>query len=250
MAFLEIQSLSRKFGNAWALDEVTLSIREGEITSLIGPNGAGKTTFYNVITGKLRASSGAVIFKGEDITNLPPHKVWKKGISRSFQITNIFMDQTVLENIRSALIVHTGKSMKWFKPINRYKDLPEKCMHFLRLLGLEDKKDALCSEISHGDMRIVEMGIVLASEPDLLFLDEPTAGMDPEETRKMIKLMKELYENTGTTFFITEHDMNVVFSISHRIIVLHQGQVLADGSPEEISNNEEIKKAYLGGFLE
>jgi branched-chain amino acid transport system ATP-binding protein len=228
---------------------VTLSIREGEITSLIGPNGAGKTTFYNVLTGKFRSTSGTVIFKGEDITNLPPHRIWKKGISRSFQITNIFSEQTVFENIRSALIVHTGKSMKFLNRIGHFNDLPKKCMHILRLVGLEEKKDMLCNAISHGDMRIVEIGIVLASEPELVFLDEPTAGMNPEETKKMVKLTKELFEHTGTTFLITEHDMNVVFSISHRIIVLDHGQILADGSPEEIRENEEVKKAYLGGFL-
>lgn len=250
MAILEIKKLSKNFGHVAALSNVTLSIKEGEITSLIGPNGAGKTTFYNVVTGKFLPSSGSITFQGEDITKLPPHKIWKKGISRSFQITNIFKTLTVLENIRSALIVHEGQSLNFFKPIDFFDDLYEKSMQILKLIGLEDQKDLPCQVISHGDMRIVEVGIVLASEPKLVFLDEPTAGMNPEETKKMVRLTKDLFETTGTTFFLTEHDMNVVFSISHRIIVLNYGRILADGTPEEIRQNEDVKQAYLGGFKE
>ncbi len=247
MAILEIENLTKKFGHVAALSNVTLSIRDGEITSLIGPNGAGKTTIYNVVTGKFPPTSGRIIFKGEDITGLPSFTVWRKGISRSFQITNVFKTLTVLENIRTALIVHLGKSLQFFKPIDHYDDLYEKTLHILKLIGLEDKKDLPCQEISHGDMRIVEVGIALASEPELIFLDEPTAGMNPEETRRMVDLIKELFETTGTTFFITEHDMNVVFSVSNRIIVLNYGEILADGTPEEIHQNEDVKRAYLGG---
>lgn len=248
MAILEIKSLSKHFGHVAALNNVTLSIRHGEITSLIGPNGAGKTTFYNVVTGKFPPTSGSILFKGEDITGLPPFKIWKKGISRSFQITNIFKRLTVIENIRSALIIYTGRSLNFFKPVDYFDDLYEKSLHILKLIGLEDKKDLPCHAISHGDMRIVEVGIVLASEPQLVFLDEPTAGMNPEETRRMVDLIKELFQTTGTTFFLTEHDMKVVFSISHRVIVLNYGIILADGTPEEIRRNEEVRRAYLGGY--
>lgn len=247
MAILEIENLTKKFGHVAALSNVTLSIRDGEITSLIGPNGAGKTTVYNVVTGKFPPTSGRIIFKGEDITGLPSFTIWRKGISRSFQITNVFKTLTVLENIRTALIVHSGKSLQFFKPIVHYDDLHEKTLHILKLIGLEDKEDLPCQEISHGDMRIVEVGIALANEPELIFLDEPTAGMNPEETRRMVDLIKELFETTGTTFFLTEHDMNVVFSISNRIIVLNYGEILADGTPEEIRQNKEVKRAYLGG---
>jgi branched-chain amino acid transport system ATP-binding protein len=250
MAILEIKNLSKNFGHVAALSDINLSIKEGEITSLIGPNGAGKTTFYNVVTGKFPPSSGNIHFKGEDITKLPPYKVWRKGISRSFQITNVFKTLTVLENIRSALIVHMGKSLNFFKPIDYLDDLYEKSLQILKLIGLEDQKDMPCQAISHGDMRIVEVGIVLASEPKLVFLDEPTAGMNPEETKIMVKLIKDLFETTSTTFFLTEHDMNVVFSISHRIIVLNYGKILADGTPEEIRQNEAVKQAYLGGYKE
>jgi len=248
MDILEIKKLSKNFGHVAALSDVTLSIKEREITSLIGPNGAGKTTFYNVITGKFPPSSGSIIFQGEDITKLPPYKVWQKGISRSFQITNIFKTLTVLENIRSALIVHKGESLNFFKPVDYFNDLYEESLHILKLIGLEDQKDMPCQAISHGDMRIVEIGIVLASEPKLVFLDEPTAGMNPEETKRMVKLIKDLFETTGTTFFLTEHDMNVVFAISQRIIVLNYGKILADGTPEEIRQNDQVKQAYLGGY--
>jgi branched-chain amino acid transport system ATP-binding protein len=249
MAILEIKNLTKNFGHVVALGNVSLSIREKEISSIIGPNGAGKTTFYNVLTGKFPPSSGTVLFKGKDITSFPPYKVWKMGISRSFQITNIFKTLTVLENIRSALIVHHGKNLNFFKPIDRFHDLYERSVQILKLIGLEKQKDMPCQAISHGDMRIVEIGIVLASEPELVFLDEPTAGMNPEETRKMVELIKELFATTGTTFILTEHDMNVVFSISHRIVVLNYGEILADGTPEEIRGNEEVRKAYLGGFI-
>ena len=250
MSLLEINNLSKNFGHVAALSHVTLSIRKGEITSLIGPNGAGKTTFYNVITGKFPPSSGRIIFQGEDITHFPPYRVWRKGISRSFQITNIFKTLTVFENIRSALMIHMGKSLNFFKPIDYFDELYEKSLKILRLIGLEEQKDLSCQAISHGDMRIVEVGVVLASEPKLVFLDEPTAGMNPEETKRMVRLIQDLFETTGTTFFLTEHDMNVVFSISHRIIVLNYGRILADGPPEEIRQNEEVKQAYLGGYKE
>ena len=246
MAILEVQNLSKNFGHVAAIRNVTLSI-EDEITSLIGPNGAGKTTFYNLITGKFPPSSGKIIFKGEDITRLPAYKIWRKGIARSFQITNIFKRLTVLENIRTAIISYTGRSLNFFKPINYFEDLNKMSMDVLRLIGLEEVKNVPCHALSHGDMRIVEVGIALASRPAIIFLDEPTAGMSPEETRKMVDLIQDLYRKTGTIFFITEHDMNVVFSISHRIIVLHHGEILADGAPEEIRKNEEVKKAYLGG---
>lgn len=248
MGILDIENLTKNFGHVQALSSVTLSIEEGGITSLIGPNGAGKTTFYNVVTGRFPPSSGTIMFKGEDITGLPPFKVWQKGISRSFQITNIFKTLTVLENVRSAFIVHLGQSLNFFKPIDYFDDLYERSMEILRLVGLEDQADMPCDAISHGDMRVVEMGIVLASEPELVFLDEPTAGMTPVETVRMVNLIKELHQKTGTTFFLTEHDMSVVFSVSDRIVVLDRGALLADGKPEDIRHNAEVKRAYLGGL--
>ena len=246
MVILETQNLTKYFGKLVALNGVNLCVKEKEITSLIGPNGAGKTTFYNVITGRFPPSSGYVLFKGKNINSLPSHKILKRGIARSFQITNIFTELTILQNIRSAIIAQSIMRMNLFQHVDSSNTLYENSMDVLRLLGLEQKKDISCSKLSHGDMRTVDIGIALASHPDLVFLDEPTAGMTPEETKRMVDLIKGLSKQTKTTFFITEHDMNVVFYISDRIIVLHQGQILADGTPEEIRTNLKVKEAYLG----
>jgi branched-chain amino acid transport system ATP-binding protein len=250
MFILETRELTKSFGRLAALYKLNLKIKAEEITSLIGPNGAGKTTFYNVVTGRFPPSSGYVFFKGENITGFPPHRILKRGIARSFQITSIFMDLSVLNNIRASVIARSGARMNVLRRVGSFDSLYEGSMEILRFLGLEDKRDVLCSKLSHGDMRTVDIGIALACKPDLIFLDEPTAGMTPEETRKMVGLIKKLSEQTKTTFFVTEHDMNVVFSISDRIIVLHQGQVLADGTPKEIRDNGEVKKAYLGGLTD
>ena len=247
---LETRDLTRFFGKLAALNKVNLAINEREVTSLIGPNGAGKTTFYNAITGRFVPSSGRILFKGKDITGLPPHKIVKRGIARSFQITTIFKELTVLENVRSAVIARSAARMNVFKSVNSYGALYEESMRYLRLVGLEEKKDELCSTLSHGDMRVVEIGITLASEPDLVLLDEPTQGMTPEETKRMVNLIKELSRETKTTFFIIEHDMNVVFSISDRIVVLYYGSILADGPPEAIRANIKVKEAYLGGLTD
>lgn len=245
---LETKELTKNFGKLVALDRVTLAIREKKITSVIGPNGAGKTTFFNVITGRFPPSSGYFFFRGNDITNLHPYEIVKRGIARSFQITNIFNDLTVLENIRSAVIARSTIRMNFFKHVNSFNSLYERSMYFLKLVGLEEKKDFSCSALPHGDRRTVEIGIALASQPSLIFLDEPTAGMTPEESKKMVNLIKNLSEQTETTFLIIEHDMNIVFSISDRIIVLHYGQILADGTPDQIRTNYKVKEAYLGGL--
>jgi len=247
---LETQNLTKYFGKLAALNGINLSIREKEITSLIGPNGSGKTTFYNVTTGRFRPSSGRIFFRGKDVAGLPPHKILKLGIARSFQITNIFADLTVFQNIRSAVIAQSVTRMIFFKHVDSFANVREKSLNILKLLSLEENRDAPCSKLSYGDIRKVEIGIALASQPDLFFLDEPTAGMTPEETKKMVDLIRDLSEQTETTFFITEHDMNVVFSISDRIIVLSRGQVLADGTPEEIRTNSKVKEAYLGGLTD
>jgi len=247
---LETEELTKYFGNLPAIKGVNLTINEKEVTSLIGPNGAGKTTFYNLITGRFPPSSGRILFKGKDITGFPPHKILKRGLARSFQITSIFNELTVLENVRSAVIAQSTARMNLFKHVNSFGSLYEKSMEYLKLIGLEDKINLLCSTLSHGDRRTVEIGITLASDPDLILLDEPTAGMTPEETKKMVNLIKDLSKQTKTTFFIIEHDMNVVFSISDRIIVLYYGEILADGAPDQIRVNQKVKEAYLGGLTD
>ncbi len=243
---LETRNLSRYFGQMAALSNISLSIREKEITSLIGPNGAGKTTFYNVITGRFPPSSGKILFKDKDITGLAPHQIVKRGVGRSFQITSIFSGLTVLENVRAAVIARSSARMNLFTPVESSRSLYEQSMRYLELIGLADKKDDVCSILSHGDMG-VEIGITLATEPDLILLDEPTEGMTPEETKRMVNLIRDLSNRTETTFFIIEHDMNVVFSISDRIVVLYYGSILADGAPDEIRSNRKVKEAYLGG---
>jgi len=247
-AILETKDLTRYFGNVAALDNINLVINKDQITSLIGPNGAGKTTFFNALTGRFKPSSGRILFKGKDITGLPPHKIIPKGLARSFQITSIFKELTVLENIRAAVIARSTARMNLFKNVGSFSLLYEQSMHYLKLVGLEDKKDMPCKTLSHGDMRTIEVGMTLASDPDLILLDEPTQGMTPEETKRMVDLIKELSKKTKTTFFLIEHDMNVVFSISDRIVVLYYGNVLADGSPDEIRANHKVKEAYLGGL--
>lgn len=248
-ALLEVKALTKEFGRFRALDHVSLAIEEGELTALVGPNGAGKTTFYNVVTGKFPPNAGRVLFKGEDITGWPPYRITCNGLARSFQITNIFSGLTVLENFCIALLAYTGKSWNAFRHIDKDRDLHKEALQLVALMRLEGQKDLPCNTLSHGDRRRVEIGLALATKPELVLLDEPTTGMNPEETQEMVELIRSLADRMGTTFFLTEHDMDVVFSISERIIVLHQGCVLADGRPEEIRNNGAVQEAYLGGLV-
>ncbi len=244
---LEVRDLTKNFGSFQAVSGVSLKVEKGELTSLIGPNGAGKTTFYNMLSGKFPPSSGQILFEGRDITGLPPHRVARIGIGRSFQITNIFSRMTVLQNILSALIAHYGKGTSFFSPYWKDKKLVSEAEQILDSLGLLPFSDVPTSQLAYGDKRLVEIGIVLANSPRLVLLDEPTAGMTPEETDRMIALIHRLASETETTFFLTEHDMKVVFSVSQKIYVLHQGSLLASGTPEEIRGDPRVQEAYLGG---
>ncbi len=246
---LEVKNLTKHFGKFQAVTGVSLTVEKGELTALIGPNGAGKTTFYNMLSGKFPPTSGKIFFEGRDITGAPPHKIARMGIGRSFQITNIFTSMTVMENILSALIAHHGAGTSFFAPARKNKKLLEEGSKILESLGLTPYADMPTTQLSYGDKRLVEIGIVLANSPRLVLLDEPTAGMTPEETERMIELIHHLADETDTTFFLTEHDMKVVFSVSKKIYVLHQGSLLAAGSPEEIQKNPEVRKAYLGGEI-
>jgi branched-chain amino acid transport system ATP-binding protein len=249
-AILEVRNLGRSFGKFQALNDVSLALETGRLCALIGPNGAGKTTFYNVVSGRYRPTSGKVLFEGLDISGWPSHRLVGLGLLRSFQITNIFPALTVLENVLVPLVVHHGRSFSCLESIGKRRDLADEAEKVLERVGLTGQSTRVVSTLAYGDKRLIEIAIVLARRPRLVLLDEPTAGMNPEETDRMIGLIKELSEGSDTTFFITEHDMKVVFSVAERIFVLNQGSLLADGTPEEIRANPEVKKAYLGGSLD
>jgi branched-chain amino acid transport system ATP-binding protein len=246
---LRTEKLRKYFGVVSAADDVDLQIEEGVLTSVIGPNGAGKTTLINLLTGNIPADSGKVFFCDEDITHLPIHKRVKRGICRSFQIMNIFSKLTVLENLQIPILSQMNRSLSFFRPVDRHADVNERVEKLMKEIGLFEKKDLLAGTLSHGDQRLLEIGLAMAPEPKLLFLDEPTAGMNPVERVKILENIRRLSRERQSTFVIVEHDMDIVFSLSDRIIVLHRGQILADGNPGEIRQNEDVRKVYLGEEL-
>jgi branched-chain amino acid transport system ATP-binding protein len=244
--FLRTEKLRKYFGVVSAADDIDLQIDEGVLTSIIGPNGAGKTTVINLLTGNVLADSGKIFFYNEEITRLPTHKRVKKGICRSFQIMNIFSKLSVFENLQIPVLSLLNQSLSFFKPVRRHTDANERVEKLLNEIGLADKKDLPAGTLSHGDQRLLEIGLAMAPEPKLLFLDEPTAGMNPVERVKVLENIRRLSREKHSTFVIVEHDMDIVFSLSDRIIVLHRGQILADGMPDEIKQNEDVRKVYLG----
>jgi branched-chain amino acid transport system ATP-binding protein len=243
---LEANDIRRTFGGFVAVDGVSLAIREGEVAALIGSNGAGKTTFYNIISGRLTPSAGTVRFRGRNITGLPPHRIARLGIGRSFQITNIFAELTVTENVSLALVARGGQSLVLWRRVAADAALRRRAVAVLERLGIGALADQRAGTLSYGDKRLVELAIVLAGEPTLVLLDEPTAGMTPEETHVVVRLIRDLAEAGPYTFFITEHDMEVVFGLAERVFVMHRGQLLAQGTPEEIRMNPDVRAAYLG----
>jgi branched-chain amino acid transport system ATP-binding protein len=243
---LEAKNVRRTFGAFVAVDGVSLTIREGEVAALIGSNGAGKTTFYNIVSGRLAPSSGTVWFRGRDITGLPPHRISRLGIGRSFQITNIFAELTAVENVSLALVAHLGQGLVLWRRVAADTELRRRALEVLERLGIAALADRRAGTLSYGDKRLLELAIVLAGDPTLVLLDEPTAGMTPEETQAVVRLIRHLAETGPYTFFITEHDMEVVFGLAQRVFVMHRGQLLADGTPEEIRVNPEVRAAYLG----
>ena len=242
---LEVRGLSKSFGGFLAVNKATLDVRKGEIVAVIGPNGAGKTTLFNLVTGILKPDEGQVIFKGEEITGLPAHKTCKKGITRSFQVVNIFSRLTVFENVRISVLSQQGKTYHWFRPSREFVN--EETGEILESVGLINKKDNVCGALSHGDQKVLEIAIALAGKPELLILDEPTAGMSPEETARCIDLIKRLSQNLGLTILFCEHDMELVFAIARRIMVMVRGSTIVQGLPEEVRCNQQVQDAYLGG---
>ena len=243
---LRTEKLRKYFGVVSAADDIDLQIDEGVLTSIIGPNGAGKTTLINLLTGNILADSGKIFFYGEEITDLPTHKRVKKGICRSFQIMNIFSKLSVFENLQIPVLSLLNQSLSFFKPVRRHTDVNERVEKLLNEIGLIDKKDLPAGTLSHGDQRLLEISLAMAPEPKLLFLDEPTAGMNPVERVTVLENIRRLSREKQSTFVIVEHDMDIVFSLSDRIIVLHRGQILADGKPDDIKQNEDVRKVYLG----
>lgn len=243
---LRIENLGHSYGKFKVIEDISLTIDKGEMSALIGPNGAGKTTFYNAISGQFAPTRGKVFLNGENITGLPSPRVVDKGMCRSFQITNIFNELTVAENVCIPLVFQEKKHFKLYGNVFKDRQIMEKAMHIIEQVGLGERINQVVASLAYGDKRLVEMALVLVRNPSVVLLDEPTAGMNPEETENMIKLIKKLAKNLRTTFFITEHDMKVVFSLARKIYVLHQGHLLAEGSPEEIRSNEKVQEAYLG----
>ena len=247
---LKVEHLGHSFGKFKVLEDISLEIRPGVLSALIGPNGAGKTTFYNAVSGRFRPTKGQVFFNDQNITGMPAHRLVSLGLLRSFQITNIFPDLTVIENVLVPLTLHYNKGFSFLKSLHRQKSLFDKAEEVLDKIGLLGLAHRRTDELAYGDKRLVEMAIVLAREPKLVLLDEPTAGMNPAETDRMIHLIKDLAHRFGTTIFLTEHDMKVVFAVAEQIFVLHQGQLLAQGGPEVIRANRQVKEAYLGGSID
>ncbi len=231
-----------RFGGLTALDKVNFSLPSGEIRAIIGPNGAGKSTFFNCLTGVLRPTSGRIIFNAEEITGLPPHEISKKAIARSYQITNILPGATVLENVR---IAAQSRRHSWnlLRHHRAFGDIIERARAVLDAVGLTGKEEELAANLSHGEQRNLEIGIALATEPKLLCLDEPTAGMSPAETHDTMALIRRISKDL--TILIVEHDMQVVMELAQQITVLHYGEIIAEGPPVEIQRNPKVLEVYL-----
>lgn len=241
---LRTESLKRRFGSLTAVDDVSIKVDRGEFRTLIGPNGAGKTTFFNLITGSLPPSSGHIYLDGEEITDFGPHEIAQRGCSRSFQITSIFPDLSVEENLRVMAQAKLEGRPSMFKRKEKLVEPLRRVNELVDLLDLEDVRERTASKLSHGQKRYLEIGLTLARDPDLLMLDEPTAGMSQEETREIINLLDEI--KSDYTVMLVEHDMDVVMSLSDRIMVLHHGEVIAEGTPDVIRDDERVREAYLG----
>ena len=239
---LRTERLTVRFGGLTALDNVNFEIGRGEIRAIIGPNGAGKSTFFNCLTGVLRPTSGRILFNGENIAGFPPNLISQKGIARSYQITNILPNATTLENVR---IAAQSRRHSWsmLRHHGAYRDIIEKAEAVLEAVGLRAKAHDLAANLSHGEQRNLEIGIALATEPQLLCLDEPTAGMSAAETHDTMELVRRIAKDH--TILIVEHDMQVVMALAHRITVLHYGDVLAEGTPAEIQQNPRVLEVYL-----
>jgi branched-chain amino acid transport system ATP-binding protein len=243
---LEVAHVSKSFGSLVALRDVSLAVKEGELRAVIGPNGAGKTTFFNLVSGYFPPTTGTIRFEGKDVARVPAHRRVVLGMARTFQVTEIFPELTLAENVRIAAEVAAGYRLKPWLGRAAGAAIRDAAAAVLALTGLQGKGERLVGELSHGDQRAAEIAMALALKPRLLLLDEPTAGMGDQETYQVTQLVRRLHRGGNLTIVLIEHDMRVVFHLADRISVLDQGRVLAEGSPREIAANEAVQAAYLG----
>ncbi|RPH49521.1 MAG: ABC transporter ATP-binding protein [Desulfobacteraceae bacterium] len=242
---LQVESLRKSFDGFAAVSDAQLGVKKGEVVAVIGPNGAGKTTLFNLITGQLKADGGRIIFKGQNLAGMSPYEICRRGISRSFQVVNIFSRLTVFENVRVAVMSYNKSTFNLF---SKAKDTAvSETENILKSVGLSGKAGRISGSLSHGDQKVLEMAVALGNRPELLILDEPTAGMSPEETRNALELMKLLSRDRGITILFCEHDMELVFSIANRIMVMQHGRTIIQEAPDVVRNDSRVQEAYLGG---
>ncbi|KAJ29458.1 ABC transporter ATP-binding protein [Sulfitobacter pontiacus] len=242
---LSVRNLSRNFGAIKAVDDVSFDLAKGELLALIGPNGAGKSTCFNMLMGQLKPSSGTVQLMGKNIAGMQPRKIWRMGVGRTFQITATYASMTVVENVQMALMSHHKRlySLTTFA----HKLYRDEALALLDTVGMADQSERHCAVLAYGDLKRLELAVALANDPILLLMDEPTAGMAPRERIALMQLTADILEQRGISVLFTEHDMDVVFAHSHRIMVLNRGQLIADGTVDEIRNNPQVQEVYLGG---
>jgi len=241
---LRVESVTKSFGGFKAVDGANLHVNAGEIVAVIGPNGAGKTTLFHLLTGHLSPDSGRILFKGREIGGLAPHVLCRRGITRSFQVVNIFPRLTVFENVQISIL---SRERKTFRIFSQVEGMAEEEVHrILRSVGLFEERDVESGLLSHGDKKVLEIAVALSGNPELLILDEPTAGMAPEETERCIRLIRKLSDESGLTILFCEHDIALVFEIADRIMVMVRGATVVQGSGEEVRRNREVQSAYLG----
>jgi branched-chain amino acid transport system ATP-binding protein len=247
---LETENLRKEFGALVAVDDVSIKVRKKTLHAIIGPNGAGKTTFFNLLSGNIEPTSGRVLYNGRDITHQPAHRTIHLGIGRSFQITNIFPNLTVFENIRLACQSLGSDNFKFWRPAASFDQFNQRTLSVLKQVGLENRAGQLSRTLPHGDQRKLELGMILAPDPEVLLLDEPTAGMAAEQVPDLIALIQEIQQAGDKTVMLVEHNMNVVMQVSDTITVMHMGRVLAEDTPAAIAANEAVQTAYLGGLYD
>ena len=247
MTSLETRGLTIRFGGHVAVDAVSCVFRPGELTAIVGPNGAGKTTYFNLISGQLTATSGRVRLNGEDITGYAAPRRTRMGLGRAFQLTNLFPNLTALENVRLAVQVKSGKALDLLSRTSTHRELSDRAREHLAAVSLSDRADAIAATLPHGDQRKLEVAILLALEPDIFMFDEPTAGMSVDEVPTVLAIIANIKARGDKTILLVEHKMDVVRSLSDRIVVLHQGRLVADGKPAEVINSDIVREAYLGG---